>query len=270
MLVSVIIITLNEEENLESTILAVKEAARINSKEIIPVEIIVSDGGSNDQTIQIANKLADKVIIGPRGRYKQLNSGGRESRGNLLLFLHADTLLPEAGIIRIVNTLKDKRYLGGAFLKNWKWSADIERSSFIIFALWFWQKIGNWLVRAFKTFPGDNAMFVRRDVFNALSGYSPMWICEDFDFIKRIKRFCREHPVNTSKNHEFHQKITYVHQAVLTSTRRIENYGFFKTIILWFFIYCFWRLGMTQEQLKIRFHKYSTIPERSFRKYIRI
>ena len=89
MLVSIIIITLNEAQNLEQIIEKVHLAAQFPSGNTIPIEIIVSDGGSIDGTLEIAQQKADKVITGPKGRYLQLNAGAKEAKGDILLFLHA-------------------------------------------------------------------------------------------------------------------------------------------------------------------------------------
>jgi hypothetical protein len=120
---------------------------------------------------------------------------------------------------------------------------------------YWWQGLGNWLVRLLRTFPGDNAIFVRKRVFEELKGFSYLWICEDFDFIRRLKRYGRK-------------KIRYIGSTVLTSTRRFERYGFFNTIFSWFFIYWLWRLGMPQNSLKYRFTKYSTLPKRGNKLYL--
>ena len=215
MIVSVIIITLNEADNLKPTIIAARVAAQMSSGKAIPLEIIVSDGGSDDGTIKIAKNLADKVIIGPRGRYKQLNAGVRASKGDVLLFLHADTILPKGAILRIYYNLKTTNAIGGGFRKYWNWSPKVKRTSFLKFMSYWWQSLGNWLVDLFKNFPGDNAVFVRKNIFNELNGYSQMWICEDFDFSRRMKRYGK-------------QSIVYIRSAVLTSTRRFEKYGFFR------------------------------------------
>ena len=95
MLISVIIITLNEEKNLANSINSARNAAKFPSGSSLPIEIIVSDGGSKDQTRLIADNLAD-IVINTRfpSRPLQLNEGARISRGSILLFLHADTILP--------------------------------------------------------------------------------------------------------------------------------------------------------------------------------
>ena len=240
MIVSIIIITLNEIENIEETIHKVRLAARFPSGKVLPIEIIVSDGGSTDGTIELAKKLADKVIIGPKRRYLQLNAGVKHARGEVLLFLHADTFLPKGAIIRIINRLKNPNIIGGGFKKNWNWNPMLKRSSFLKFAAFWWQGLGNWLVRLLRTFPGDNAIFVRKSIYEEIKGFRPLWICEDFDFSRRLKKYSKD-------------RFICIHSAVLTSTRRYEKYGFFYVNLYWFWIYWFWRLGMSQKQLKVKF-----------------
>ncbi|MFX0071069.1 MAG: glycosyltransferase family 2 protein [Candidatus Hermodarchaeota archaeon] len=256
MLISIIIITLNEVDNLASTIHSVREAAKIESGRNYPIEIIVSDGGSSDGTLELAEKLADKVINVSRSRYSQLNAGANEANGNILLFLHADTLLPKDALLRILLRLKNPKIVGGGFIKKWNWSNGIRRTSFLNFMNYIWQGFGNWLVWLLKIFPGDNAIFVRKTIFNDLNGYSPLWICEDFDFSYRLKKYGNK-------------RIICILSAVLTSTRRFERYGFLPTIWIWIWIFLFWRFGMNQSQLKRKFNKYSTIPEKANRNIIR-
>jgi glycosyltransferase involved in cell wall biosynthesis len=256
MSISIIIITLNEIENLEKTINSARISAKTSSRSSVPMEILVSDGGSLDGTIEIAKKLADKVVIGPPGRYLQLNTGAKVARGDILLFLHADTILPKGAIIRILHQLKDPKIIGGGFKKNWNWSPYVKRTSFLKFMNYFWEAMGNWLVRVFKSFPGDNAIFVRKIVFEKLDGFRALWICEDFDFSRRLKKYGKHHTI-------------YIPFPVLTSTRRFEKYGFFKVVIIWVLIYFLWRLGMNADRLKVRFNKYSTIPEKGDKTYMR-
>jgi len=242
MIVSIVIITLNEVENIEETIRKVRLATRFPSGKDLPIEIIVSDGGSTDGTIELAKKLADQVIIGPKGRYLQLNAGAKQATGDILLFLHADTILPEGAIIRISHELKNPNIIGGGFKKNWNWKPIFKRSSFFKFAAFWWQGLGNWLVRLLRTFPGDNAIFVRKSIFEELKGFRPLWICEDFDFARRLNKYSKD-------------RFICINSAVLTSTRRYEKYGFFYVNFYWFWIYWFWRLGMSQEHLKVKFTK---------------
>ncbi len=260
MLISVIIITLNEEASIARTIDSIKNGAKLKNGRSIPIEIIVSDGGSKDNTLPIANRLANKIIVSKNpSRCSQLNQGARISEGDVLLFLHADTILPDGAIIRIVKKMQNPRYSGGGFEKDWSWNSNIQVSSFIKFSTWFWQSMGNWLVRVFYTFPGDNAIFIRNSIFKQLNGYRTLWICEDFDLMLRLKKY--------SKKNSY--KLACIGFSVLTSTRRMEKYGFFKTVFLWFMIYFLWRFGMNPERIKVVFQNYSTIPETGSRKYLR-
>jgi glycosyltransferase involved in cell wall biosynthesis len=240
MIVSVIIITLNEVETIKETINNVHLAARFPSGKVVPIEIIVSDGGSTDGTIELAKRLADRVIIGPKGRYLQLNAGAKQATGKFLLFLHADTFLPNGAIIRIIEKSKNPKIIGGGFKKNWNWNPTIKHSSLLKFANYWWQGLGNWLVRLLRTFPGDNAIFVRKSIFEELRGFRPLWICEDFDFSRRLKRYGK-------------YRFICINSAVLTSTRRYEKYGFFYVNYYWFWIYWYWRFGTSQERLKAKF-----------------
>ena len=256
MLVSIIIITLNEADNIEETIKSARLSARFPSGKQTPIEIIVSDGGSTDKTLDIAQKIVDKVISGPRGRYLQLNNGAAHSHGDILLFLHADTILPESAIIKILYRLKDANTIGGGFKKYWNWNPMVKRSSFLKFASFIWQKYDNWQVKLLRTFPGDNAIFVRKSIFQEINGFRPLWICEDLDFSSRLKKYGKK-------------RFIYIDSAVLTSTRRFEKYGFFNLIFTWFLIFLFWRLGMSQKRLKVIFNKYKTIPEKGNKTYLR-
>ncbi len=251
--VSIIIITLNEVDNIKSTIQMVRKSALLNSGKLFPIEIIVCDGGSKDGTVKIAESLADKVIISQRGRFRQLNAGAKEATGDILLFLHADTLLPKGAMLKINQEMRNQVNIGGGFKKSWNWGHLVKRSSFLKFITFWWQGLGNWLVRLVKTFPGDNAIFVRKNLIE----FSPMWICEDFDFSRRLKKKYGR------------KRVRYISSFVKTSTRRYEKYGFLKTNWTWFLIYIYYRLGMSQTGLRHHFKKYSTIPERANTRYLR-
>jgi len=269
MLVSIIIITLNEVENLESTINSSKKAALMSTGKKLPIEVIVSDGGSTDGTLELAEAFADKIVHSQKGRYMQLNAGAKASRGDILLFLHGDTLLPRGAIIRIVKIFQDSKVLGGAFKKHWKWSPDISLSNFLDFSVKFWQGFGNWLTHLIKEFPGDNAFFIRREIFDQLNGFSPMWICEDFDLSRRLLKYSKKIERDFLKKIKYKKKIAYIRTPVKTSTRRFETYGFFKSVYLWFKIYWLWRAGFSQDQLRELVPKYITIPQHAKRSILR-
>jgi len=261
MLISIIIITLNEAENLETTINAVRSAAKFDSGKSIEIEIIVSDGGSTDGTLKIANRIADKVINAPKGRYKQLNTGAMESSGDILLFLHADCILPKGGLIQVYHKFKDPCVIGGGFIKVWNWSPNVKRSKLIDFLMYFKERFDNFVVKVTKMFPGDNAVFIRKNTYKQLGGFAPMWICEDFDFSLRLKKFSKNNACGINKKLKKY-RLEYLEPPIKTSARRIEKYGFIKTFGTWFFIYNFWKFGMSQDNLRKRFNKYKIEPER--------
>jgi len=245
MLVSVIIITLNEAENINEVIQSVKFASQLSSGLYTDIEIILSDGGSVDGTLDIAKDLVDKIIKSPKGKFNQLNYGAKNSNGEILLFLHGDTLLPPNAIIQIKNLLKNPRILGGGFKKSWKWESNSNIPVYLRTLRKFWEGLGNWLVVLLNKFPGDNAIFIRKDVFQTLKGFSPILICEDLDLIRRLKAYARR----------YKGKITCIRAAVKTSARRIEKFGLFNVFLKWFIIYCFWRLGLSYERLNLKYKK---------------
>jgi glycosyltransferase involved in cell wall biosynthesis len=239
MLISIIIITLNEAKNLMDTFKSIKRASSIKDNIYLPIETIVSDGGSTDCTVEIAEMYADHVVIGRKGRYKQLNNGAMIANGDILVFLHADTKLSRGSLLRLYKRMKNPKYVGGFFKKVWGWSTNKNISALLKLANFFWESSGNWLAEFFKLFPGDNAIYVRKQVFDELKGYNPLWICEDFDFSKRMKDKYGK------------KRIAYVKEPVITSTRRFLTSGFLKVIFLWCVVYFLWRFGMGSDRLKV-------------------
>jgi glycosyltransferase involved in cell wall biosynthesis len=243
MKISIIIPTLNEVAKIYATINAIRLAAQYPSGRFLPIEIIVVDGGSSDNTVEVAKQWADKTIITIAGRGLQMNAGATISTGELLVFLHADTLLRPKSLLRLRNLMHDPTIIGGGFSKDWKWSSSINLTAFLKFSTWFWQGFGNWLVYLFRIFPGDNAIFIRKSIFLELKGFKNFWICEDLDIFYRLHEYVR-------RDHNKYQAIIYLHIPVLTSTRRFEEYGFFRIWIWWICIFFLWRFGWSQNRLK--------------------
>ncbi|MGQ0633243.1 MAG: TIGR04283 family arsenosugar biosynthesis glycosyltransferase [Planctomycetaceae bacterium] len=170
MSVSIIIPTLNEA--------AVIAQAVARSRAILPREIIVVDGGSDDDTLAQAC-AADRLLTAPRGRAAQQNSGAAAARGEVLLFLHADCWLEPQALLQIEMALSDIDCVGGAFRQQidapgWKFR---------------WLERGNALrVRLWGLAYGDQAIFVRRDKFQRLGGFPQLMFMEDLFFMKRLRR----------------------------------------------------------------------------------
>jgi rSAM/selenodomain-associated transferase 2 len=140
-------------------------------------ELIVADGGSVDETRQLAGAVA-QVVSAPRGRALQMNSGARLASGEILLFLHADSLLPSDGFVRIREALSSPRVAGGTF--SLRFDADRTLLRFYSFFTRF----------RFPLFHfGDQGIFVRRSVFQQMGGFAEIPFLEDVDFLSRLRRF---------------------------------------------------------------------------------
>jgi glycosyltransferase involved in cell wall biosynthesis len=257
--ISIIIITLNEVNTLEKCLNSLRQAAKFPTKKrSIPIEIIVSDGGSTDGTIKVAEKFADTIIRTSPSRYLQCNMGAKIARSDNLLFLHSDTLLPPNSLLRVVHFLNNPTFIGGSFSKKWVWSQNFSPSSFIKFAVFIFQGIGNLLSRTFLAYPADNGIFMRKKIFNKLNGFSQMWICEGFDLSLRMKKFARNLSVTDRRFHRYKNGIARIYiNHVSTSTRRFEESGFFPTLFKWIFILFLWGLGMPQEKSRLLFKKWN-------------
>lgn len=191
-------------------------------------EIIVVDGGSADQTRMLARQFADKVIERQKGRSTQMNEGALIAKGEVLLFIHADTYLPK-NALKMLSTLPDEIVGGG-------WKLSFQEQTFLLRILMFVNSIR---IRMFKTFYGDHAIFVRRKVFWNVGGFALLPLMEDFDFAKRVKRFGR---------------VIVLKESVRASARRFEKHGFFN--VLWFMIKirAVYFLGNSLKRLSLKYN----------------
>ncbi|MDT8318738.1 MAG: TIGR04283 family arsenosugar biosynthesis glycosyltransferase [bacterium] len=221
-MISVIIPTLNEELALGKSLVLAR-----NSKE---VEIIVSDGGSDDDTLAIAKRLADKVISSPAGRGVQMNRGAAAASGDILIFLHADTSLPADWDDLVRETLRDEEIAGGAF----SFSLSDSSIPFSLISL-----MVNIRSRLLKLPYGDQAIFARRALFEKLGGFREIPIMEDVELVKGMRRLGR---------------IKMLDLSVITSSRRWEKEGWIRTTVRNLFLLFLYHLGVSPERL-YRFYK---------------
>jgi glycosyltransferase A (GT-A) superfamily protein (DUF2064 family) len=202
--VSVIIPTLNEERTLERTI----ESVRANR---YASEIIVSDGGSRDHTLEIANRLADRVIVtSHRGRQHQENMGARGAKGDTLLFLHADTVIPPTMLGNIITVFQDPGIVAGG--------AHLMYSSpgrFRYRALCVLRDLGS---RILGISGMGSSFFIRKETFQLLYGFDEGMNEEAVDMCKRLRAL---------------GKHIMLDEVVQTSARRYERSGFIQTVLAW-------------------------------------
>lgn len=170
MKLSVIIPTLNEADSIRQ---AVESALGLS-----PYEVIVADGGSTDGTVAMARELDCRVIECPRGRAVQLNAGAAASSGDVLLFLHADNWLVPEGRAQIERTLRSPLIPGGAFCHR------IDARG-LLFRL---VEAGDALrICVTRIAYGDQGIFLRREVFEALGGFPDVRLMEDVRLMKSLR-----------------------------------------------------------------------------------
>lgn len=187
-------------------------------------EVVVVDAGSDDGTANLAAPLCDRVVQAEQGRAAQMNAGAAVARGNLLLFLHADTRLPDDALNQLQSFAASTCAWGRFDVR-----LSGQRRLFRVIA-WFMNRRS----RLTGICTGDQALFVRRDAFEALGGFQLLPLMEDVEFSRRLclvsRPFC-------------------VHSPVTTDSRRWEKLGPWRTIFLmWRLRWRYWR-GESPESL---------------------
>ena len=200
MKVSIIVPTLNEELVLKKTLTQIQELS--------PHELIVSDGGSTDNTTPIAQMFSHRVVTGSTGRAMQMNAGADQATGDLLLFLHADNRLEPESYQKMLECMKIPKWIGGAFtlcIESDKWSINLIN------------QLANIRSRYFGLVYGDQGVFVRAEVFKNMNGFSPIPIFEDLDFYRRLKK---KGPVNLLKEKAHTSSRRWVKEGIAFTTAR--------------------------------------------------
>jgi rSAM/selenodomain-associated transferase 2 len=188
--------------------------------------VIVVDGGSDDATMQVAARVSGvRLLTSPRGRARQMNAGARAAQGDTLLFLHADTWLPEGGLGAIAAALDDARVVGGRFDVRF----DSPRPVLRMIAFFM-----NLRSRASGISTGDQAIFVRREVFETMGGYPDMPLMEDIELTRRLKRRGR---------------LAALPSRVTTSARKWEREGALRTMTLMWALRFLYMVGVSPARL---------------------
>jgi rSAM/selenodomain-associated transferase 2 len=219
--VSVIVPMLNEERAIARTLEAIAAGVPVESI----VEVIVVDGGSSDRSRDEARPRCGTLLVAQRGLARQMNAGAAAARGDALVFVHADTIVPPTFAGDIAAALADPAVVGGRFDLRLDDGAPLPR-------------LVGWLIsvrsRLSHTGTGDQAIFVRREVFERLGGYRDIAICEDLDLARRLKRAGR---------------VACLRSRVTTSARRWREHGMLATTMRMWFIRAAFLVGVSPARL---------------------
>lgn len=217
--ISVVIPTLNEAENLRQLLAAL-------AADDPEVEIIVVDGGGTDDTVLVARRYGAAVTVTSPGRGSQLAVGAEMARGDILLFLHADSRWPPGGIGAIREALKaNPKSPGGNFRLLFDSGDGFTRwlNGFYAFIRWL------------GFYYGDSGIFVRREVYRALGGIRAIALMEDFDFVRRLERVG--------------QTVCIKFPPLVTSSRRFHNRHPIAIVSGWIVIHALYFVGVSPSYL---------------------
>ena len=190
-------------------------------------EVIVADAASPDDTARVAERAGARVVVTGKGRGAQLHAGACAARGDALLFLHADASLPDAARARarIDEALEDPLVVGGNFYLRF----DPPSSAARLFT-WANDARRRWM----RIYYGDSALFVRRSTYDALGGFRPLPILEDYELVRRLERAGR---------------TVYVRDVeVVASARRFERAPI-RTLLLWSALQALYMMGVPPRRL---------------------
>lgn len=198
--ISVIIPTLDEEARIGACL------ARLSGEDVL--ETILADGGSRDRTVPIAREAGVRVATTSPGRGTQLNHGARTATGEILLFLHADTILPPGFPTLVREALARPGIVAGAF----SFALDATNAGLTVVAA-----MTNIRARLLQLPYGDQGIFVRKKLFDEMGGFADIPAMEDFELLRRLRR---------------RGKILILPQAAITSARRWQCHGILRTFLV--------------------------------------
>jgi rSAM/selenodomain-associated transferase 2 len=210
---------LNEELAIGATLDAIRAGAP-------GAETIVVDGGSTDRSIEIASTRGAQTLTAGRGRARQMNAGAAAAHGDALVFVHADTVVPVTFASDIASVLEDPSVVGGRF------DIELDEPSLA------WRLLGKLISlrsRIMRSATGDQAIFVRREIFAAMGGFTEIDLCEDVDFARRLKRSGR---------------VACLRSCVITSARRWRQNGLLRTVLKMWLVKSLFLAGVSPARLR--------------------
>jgi rSAM/selenodomain-associated transferase 2 len=219
MKVSIVIPTLNEAVELPETLRRLRALPGLH-------ETIVADGGSTDATREIATQAGARLIETMPGRGHQLRAGAAAASGEVIVFLHADTWVPDHLVEALHQALANPRVVGGGFWKVFRHPTLLMRGSRT--RCWFRLKLGGLVL-------GDQGFFVRRDVLERIGGVPEMVLMEEFELCRRLRREGR---------------LVLAPATVVTSERRFRKLGVLRTYARMWRVSLGYRCGQPLDELK--------------------
>ncbi|MDH5711454.1 MAG: TIGR04283 family arsenosugar biosynthesis glycosyltransferase [Gammaproteobacteria bacterium] len=193
-------------------------------------EVIVVDGGSHDSTFDCAVGLADKLLMSKPGRAIQMNIGAEQATGDVLVFLHADTELPHLANQLIIDTINS----------NHQWGRFNVRLSGRHIAFRVIEAMMNWRSCVTGIATGDQAIFVKRELFEQQGAYPEIKLMEDIELSKTLKAI---------------GKPACIKQPVITSSRKWEQNGIIKTVLLMWRLRLQYFLGVSPDNLHVQYYR---------------
>lgn len=220
---SIIMPVLNEESELEQTLC---QLARVCAP--YDCELLIVDGGSVDQTVAIARRFG-QVIHSPCGRATQMNKGAAAATGDMFIFLHADSMLPDDAFTAIERACAAPGVVGGAF----RLCFNCHQLAYRLVAF-----TANLRSRWRGIFTGDQAYFVRAGSFKSIGGFPEIALMEDLEIITRLRNI---------------GKLVLLPHYVTTSARRHEKIGLARSVLFMWYLRTLYKFGVSPEQLQRKY-----------------
>ena len=220
--ISIIIPVLNEEINLPEVL---NKLQPFRSK---GHEVVIVDGGSSDNSLMLAQQGADLVIVSKAGRALQMNSGAAVATGDIFLFLHCDTMLPDKALKNIADNYQGEDYWG-------RFDVRLSGNKFVFRII---ERLMNLRSRLTSIATGDQAIFIERKLFNLLGGFPEIALMEDIAICALLRK--QSSPV-------------CIKQKVMTSSRRWESNGVLATVLLMWKLRLLYFFGVSADKLSRKY-----------------